>query len=90
MAGGSEDFALRLQGYAPTLVNVIYYLPDYPSILNEFIWQTMDVAPRYPRVSAFLDHWRRDIDAVVKDVLVSSGQNFSSSRYARVTGFFRF
>lgn len=52
-------------------VNVIYYLPDYSHILNEFIWQTNDVVPNIPRVHRFLNYWKSDIDAVIKEVLMT-------------------
>ena len=31
-------------------LNVYYWMPDYENILQQFIWQTMDVKPKYPRV----------------------------------------
>lgn len=52
---------------------VLYYLPDHPSLLQSFVWQTEDAAPRYPRITAFLDHWRREIDAVIHSVRVATG-----------------
>lgn len=51
-------------------VEVIYFLPDYSSVLGTFLWQTLDVRPRYPRVNRFLDYWRREIDAVIKEVTI--------------------
>ena len=35
------------------------------------MWQTLDVSPEYPRVYQFLDHWRREIEAVIHSVTVS-------------------
>jgi uncharacterized protein Usg len=54
--------------YSLVTVRVVYFLPDYHDILQEFLWQTMDLRPRYPRVQRFLDHWRREIDAVIKEI----------------------
>jgi uncharacterized protein Usg len=34
-------------------LNIIYWMPDYQDILQEFIWQTQDVKPDYPRVHKF-------------------------------------
>ena len=84
-----EEFVLRLKGYSLVTVSVLYYMPDHRSILNEFIWQTMDLRPRYPRVEQFLDHWRREIEAVVKEVRVSDGESFVPSRYTNITEMFR-
>lgn len=52
-------------------VNIIYYLPDYSSVLNEFIWQTSDIPPEFFRVHKFLNYWRLNIDAVIKEVQLS-------------------
>ena len=49
-------------------VTVLYFIPDYTALLNEFVWQTVDVKPRFPRVHRFLDYWHHEIDAVIKDV----------------------
>lgn len=57
-------------------VNVLYYMPDYQSIINEFVWQTLDIGPKYPRISKFLDFWKREIDAVIKEVIISDQNHF--------------
>ena len=85
----SEEFKLRLQGYSLVTVNVLYYMPDAKSIVNEFIWQTMDIQPRYPRVERFLDYWRKEIDAIIKEVLVCDAPIFEPNRYRNVTEYFK-
>ena len=57
------------------LVNVRYYRPDYTSILQDFTWQTEDVVPDIPRVHRFLNYWKNNIDAVIKEVEVSVGKD---------------
>ena len=51
---------------------ILYYLPDHPNLLQSFVWQTQDVAPSYPRSARFLDHWRREVQAVIHSVEVSA------------------
>ena len=53
-------------------VNVLYYMPDYRNIVQEFLWQTKDVKPDYPRVHKFLNFWHHEIDAVIQDVQITS------------------
>lgn len=65
-----QDFEVRLAGAQLTTAEVLYYLPDYPSLLQSFTWQTMDMAPRFPRLTRFLDHWRRNVEAVICSVSV--------------------
>ena len=49
-------------------VNVFYWMPDYQNVLQQFIWQTDDVKPEYPRVHKFLNYWHDNIDAVIEEI----------------------
>lgn len=81
------DFTLFMKGYRHVTLNVVYYMPDHRSLLNEFIWQTLDLRPSYPRVQQFLSHWRREIDAVIKEVLLSDSDLGEAPKYRRVAEF---
>ena len=67
-----DEFEAQLRGKRLTTAEVIYYMPDHPSLLQRFMWQTLDLAPEYPRIHQFLEFWRREIDAVIHSVNVSS------------------
>ena len=49
-------------------VSVFYWMPDYLNVLQQFIWQTDDVRPEYPRVHKFLNYWHDNIDAVIEEI----------------------
>ena len=51
-------------------VQVIYYIPDFPHIVNEFMWQTDDQRPDFPRIDRFLNYWDRYIDGPIKEVYI--------------------
>ena len=55
-------------------INIIYYMPRYTHLLNEFLWQTDDYIPDMPRTHKFLNFWKTDIDVIIKDVLISHSQ----------------
>ncbi len=55
-------------------INVFYWMPDYENILQQFIWQTMDVKPMHPKVHKFLDYWHNNIDAVVSEVVICDSE----------------
>lgn len=74
------DFMRRLQGERLTTAEVLFYMPDHPSLLQSFLWQTLDVAPTFPKVHRFLDFWRREIDAVIHSVTVSASGLVSPAR----------
>ena len=77
---GGEEFTLRLQGWRLATAEVLYYIPDHPNLLQTFIWQTLDLAPQYPRIHKFLDFWRREIDAVIHSVTLASGETLAPAR----------
>lgn len=72
-----QEMTLRLQGWRLATAEVLYYLPDHPSLLQSFLWQTLDLAPHYPRIHKFLDFWRREIDAVIHSVRLASGETLA-------------
>ena len=49
---------------------VVYYIPDYLNIVQEFVWQTEDRLPEYPRITQFLDYWDKNIDGPIKEVYI--------------------
>ena len=65
-----QDFYAQLQGRRLTTAEVLYYMPAHPSLLQSFLWQTVDEAPNFPRIHQFLDFWRREIDAVIHSVSI--------------------
>ena len=74
------DFAQQLQGGRLTTAEVLYYMPEHPTLLQSFLWQTLDIAPEFPRVHRFLGFWRREIDAVIHSVSVSAQGMISPAR----------
>jgi uncharacterized protein Usg len=66
------DRSLRLRGYRLTTAEILYHLPDFPHVLQSFVWQHLDIAPAYPVLRRFLDFWARNIDGKLHSVKVSS------------------
>lgn len=76
----TEEMSLRLQGWRLATAEVLYYMPDHPSLLQSFMWQTLDLAPEYPRIHRFLNFWRREIDAVIHSVRLASGESLAPGK----------
>ena len=51
-------------------LNIIYYRPDYQSLIQEFVWSYDDLVPELKRTHQFLWHWKHNIDAVIKEILL--------------------
>jgi uncharacterized protein Usg len=64
----------QLQDYRLTTAEILYHLPDHPNVLQTFIWQDLDIAPRYPVLNKFLDFWKRDIEGRLHSVRVASAE----------------
>ena len=75
-----DDLTLRLNGWRLATAEVLYYMPDHPSLLQSFVWQTLDLAPEYPRIHRFLNFWRREIDAVIHSVNLASGESLAPAK----------
>jgi uncharacterized protein Usg len=65
------DFRAQVAGYSLTTAEILYRLPDYPSLLQSFVWQEYDVHPLFPRLQGFLQFWSRNLDGKVYRVTVA-------------------
>lgn len=63
--------APQLDGYRLTLAEIIYHMPDHPAVLQSFIWQDLDLAPRFPVLRRFLDFWTSNLDGPLHMVRVA-------------------
>jgi uncharacterized protein Usg len=78
-----EEMGLRLKGWRLATAEVLFYMPDHPSLLQSFVWQTLDLAPAYPRLHRFLDFWRREIEAVIHSVRLASGETLAPAVFRK-------
>ena len=85
----TSDFVRQLEGYGLTTVEIHYYMPDHPSLLQMFLWQQYDLAPRFPGLNRFLDYWRREIEAVLHSVRVAHQQLSGPTEWRAVDGIIR-
>ena len=61
---------IHIHKWTVATVQVVYYIPDYLHIVNEFVWQTDDQLPEYPRITRFLDSWDKNIEGPIKEVYI--------------------
>lgn len=65
------DFERQLRGWSLTTAEIMYRMPDYRDILQTFIWQDYDLAPKFPRLIKFLDFWAHNLDGPLASVRVA-------------------
>ena len=66
------DLARQMRNYRLTTAEILYHMPDHPGVLQSFVWQQLDLAPRYPILRRFLDFWTREIEGKLHSVRVAS------------------
>ncbi len=71
MPNADPDFAARMAGYGLLTAEISYWMPDHPSLLQQFVWQHHDLAPAFPGLLKFLDHWRREVEATLHQIRIA-------------------
>ncbi len=72
----------QLQGWRLTTAEILYHLPDHPAVLQSYIWQDLDLAPRYPELAKFLEFWQRELDGRLHSVRVASADVVQAPKVA--------
>ncbi len=67
-----SDLKRQLEGYRLTTAEILYHRPDHPSLLQHYIWQEYDMAPRFPILTKFLKFWHDNLDGRLHSVTVAS------------------
>ncbi len=71
----------QIKGYRITTAEILYHMPDHPGLLQTFIWQDLDVAPRFPVLHKFLDFWSRQLDGRLHSVRVGATSLISEGEW---------
>ncbi|MEG6510207.1 usg protein [Methyloligella sp. 2.7D] len=61
----------QLQGFSLTTAEILYRLPDHPGLLQSYVWQDYDQAPRFPKLIQFLDFWTENLEGPLYRVRVA-------------------
>ena len=61
----------QLAGYRLTIAEILYHMPDQPSLPQFFLWQKLNPAPEYPVLTKFLDFWEAELDGKIHSVRVA-------------------
>ncbi|MGB3809302.1 MAG: Usg family protein [Parvibaculum sp.] len=61
-----------LDGYRLVTAEILYRMPDHLGVLQTFVWQDYDLAPRYPGLSKFLAYWEKNLDGPLHSVRIAT------------------
>ncbi|MFG1296037.1 MULTISPECIES: usg protein [Xanthobacter] len=86
--GVSNDFKLQMEGYGLATAEILYRMPDHPSVLQSFLWQEYDLCPKFPELQRFLEFWEREIEGRLHSVRVAHCGLIKPAELRSVDGLF--
>jgi uncharacterized protein Usg len=84
----SREFIRQLEGYGLTTATILYRLPDHPRLLQSYIWQEYDLAPKFPILLSFLEFWKRELEGPLHSVTVAHSRLIKPAEFQSVDGIF--
>ncbi|HYZ21018.1 MAG TPA: Usg family protein [Rhodopila sp.] len=71
-----HDLVRQLTGWRQTTAEILYRMPDHPTLVQTFLWQDMDRChddPQltYPRLRRFCEWWNATLDGPIVQVRVA-------------------
>jgi uncharacterized protein Usg len=67
-----SNFGQVLSGYRLTTAEILYHRPDHPVLLQSYVWQEYDLAPRFPVLNKFLHFWQTRLDGKLHSVWIAA------------------
>ena len=89
MSRTTPDFMAQLQGYSLTTAEILYRLPDHPSLIQSYIWQDYDLSPVFPKLKSFLDFWTAKIEGPLFKVTVAHSKLIKPAELRLLTAEYR-
>ncbi|KRQ17484.1 usg protein [Bradyrhizobium manausense] len=89
VGGVSEDFRKQMLGYGLTTAQILYRMPDHPSLLQTYVWQNYDMFPKFPALVDFLAFWTEKLDGPLHSVTVAHSKLIKPAELRAVDGVFR-
>ncbi len=81
-----RELELMLRDYRLTTAEIIYRFPDHPVLLQSYVWQELDIAPKFPTLHKFLDFWDRELDGKIHSVKVMHAELVTPAEFKLVQG----
>ena len=79
---------LQLQDYRLSSAEILYHMPDHPALLQTFLWQWMDLAPKISKLHEFFKFWQDSLDGRLHSVRVMNARLVKPAEIKAVDGVF--
>lgn len=83
------SLALQMKDYRLTTARIYYHLPDYPAVLQTYVWQEYDIAPQFPQLHKFLEFWEQNLDGKLHSVRVASMKLVDAPKWRHPAAYLR-
>ena len=77
----THELELMLRDYRLTTAEILYHFPDHPALLQSYVWQELDLAPKFPTLKKFLAFWERELDGKLHSVKVMHSEIISAHEF---------
>jgi uncharacterized protein Usg len=85
----SDNFRKQVLGYGLTTAEILYRMPDHPSLLQTYVWQNYDLCPKFPALLDFLRFWQEKLEGPLFRVTVAHSRLIKPAELRAVDGVFR-
>lgn len=83
-----RDMELMLKGYGLTTARILYHFPDHPHLLQTYIWQDYDIAPKFPVLIGFIEFWKATLDGPLHSVTYTHKRLIAPNEWRKLDGEF--
>lgn len=84
-----RNFVAQLNDYRVTTAEILYWMPDHRHVLQSYVWQDLDLAPRFPNLTKFLDFWDRTLDGKLHKVTVANTRLIKPAEFKFASGLYQ-
>ena len=84
-----RNFVAQLNDYRVTTAEILYWMPDHKHVLQTFVWQELDLAPRFPNLTKFLDFWDRTLEGKLHKVVVANTKLIKPAEFKFASGLYQ-
>jgi uncharacterized protein Usg len=81
-----SEMELMLKGYGLTTAEILYRMPDHPGVLQTYLWQDYDLAPKFPVLNSFIEFWRTKLEGPLHSIRYTHRKLISASEWRNVSG----
>ena len=81
-----QAFVRQIAGYSLTTAEILYRLPDHRELLQSYVWQDYDLAPRFPKLKDFLGFWDANLEGPLFRVRVAHRALVSPAEFSFLDG----